>query len=113
MNKRIKKKHAGTSVEYKGYTALQNYRNHHVMIVKDGYMVAHSCCFKRLKRRQLKQEIERHIYFIEHMDEFFKKEKPKFHLDDETAKNIRAALEETLKGYREEMRELNDVTTEL
>lgn len=93
MNKRIKKKHAGTSVEYKGYTALQNYRNHHVMIVKDGYMVAHSCCFKRLKRRQLKQEIERHIYFIEHMDEFFKKkDKVVISVDDEKLEKLREAL---------------------
>lgn len=93
MNKRIKKKHAGTSVEYKGYTAFQNYRNHHVMIVKDGYMVAHSCCFKRLKRRQLKQEIERHIYFIEHMDEFFKKkDKVVISVDDEKLEKLREVL---------------------
>lgn len=93
MNKRIKKKQAGTSVEYKGYTAFQNYRNHHVMIVKDEYMVAHSCCFKRLKRRQLKQEIERHIYFIEHMDEFIKKtDKVVISVDDEELEKLRETL---------------------
>ena len=93
MNKRIRKKLQGRSVDHRGCHAWQSWRNNHVMIFRYEHMVYHAQWDRRLSKRELKKEIDRYLYFIEHMDEFFKpKPRPEFKGDPEILERMRAEL---------------------
>lgn len=48
-------------VKHKGYEAVQDRRNHHIMIFKNGRMCLHATWDKQLSKEELKKEIERYI----------------------------------------------------
>ena len=94
MNKRIRKKRRGRSVDHRGCHAWQSWKNNHVMIFRYDHMVSHSQWSRRLSKRELRKEIDRYLYFIDHMDEFFKKTKPKVEYkgDPEELERIRSDI---------------------
>lgn len=106
MNKRIRKKRSGICVEHMGYTSWQNWRNYHIMIVKGDRMVSHISCDRRMKPRELKKEIERHIYFIQNMNKFFTESKPVDVAENEAIKQ----LNKTLAAMHDRNRETNRET---
>lgn len=51
-------------IKYKGYVISQSDYNHHVMISKDGHMVYHASCTKRMSKKGLRKMVEWYIDFI-------------------------------------------------
>ena len=54
-------------VAYRGYTAVQSPRNHHVMIGKDGKMVYHAHVDHPLSEEELKQRIDGYLELSERL----------------------------------------------
>lgn len=99
MNKRIrKKKRTQKCVRYKGFAAAQSTYNNHVWIFHDGLAVAHIQCDRRLKRGELRGYIDRHIYFMDHFDEFVKKA---YFVSQATVKEICDVATDSMKRFRE------------
>jgi hypothetical protein len=51
-------------LDYKGYRVSQSDYNNHVMIAKDGHMVMHASCTKKLSEKELQEEVDNYIALV-------------------------------------------------
>lgn len=62
-----KKTPAMKKITYKGFTAVQSPRNHHVMIGKNGKMVSHAACDRPMTDKELRKMVDDYIALAERM----------------------------------------------
>ena len=55
-------------IEYKGYVVSQSDYNNHVMIIKDGHMVMHAQCTKKMTERELQKEVDMFLEIVKEAD---------------------------------------------
>lgn len=54
-------------ITYKGFTAVQSPRNHHVMVGKDGKMVHHAAVDHPMTDKELRQMVDDYIALAERL----------------------------------------------
>ena len=52
-------------IEYKGYVVSQCDHNNHIMIIKDGRMVMHAQCTKKMTEKELRKEVDFFLALVE------------------------------------------------
>ena len=55
-------------MEYKGYTITQSSLNNHIMVNKDGHMVSHINCTKKLSDEELKETVDLDLSMLDSSD---------------------------------------------
>lgn len=56
-------------IEYKGYVVSQSDYNNHVMILKDGHMVMHAQCTKKMTEKELQKDADMFLALVEESGE--------------------------------------------